>query len=98
MASDDPAHRRNQSANNAIPLQNLTENGVERTGDLARYETHQRSLSDRAREMVGSGRRGRETQYAPIYTRDRDESPTPRPRTGQRNTPTIAFEIGRAHV
>ncbi|CAK4032347.1 Calcium-channel cch1 [Lecanosticta acicola] len=91
MASDDHAHRRNQSDNNAIPLRNLTQNGADRTGGLSRHDPHQRSLSDRAREMVGAGSRSRDPQYAPIYNRERDESPTPRPRGGQRNTPTIAF-------
>lgn len=75
MAEDDPAHRRNRSADDrSIPLQNLSTYG------LSREDSHRRTLSDRGRELFRAGRSNtgnsrRNAPYAPIH--DRDASPSP---------------------
>lgn len=84
MASDDPAHRRNQSTN-SIPLQDLNRLGAS-DGDhgLARDPTHGRTLSDRGRALFRSDRNDRRyRQYAAIE----EDSPSPpqvRPPTSPR--------------
>ncbi|KAK4634786.1 Calcium-channel protein cch1 [Fulvia fulva] len=91
--ADESAHRRNQSASNAIPLQTLTSNGAsERTGGLDRNEPHRRTLSDRGRDFLRVGRSSagnrRQAPYSPIHDQD-EGSPTPGSRNAAR--PTIAF-------
>ena len=72
MASDDHlAHRRNQSANSAIPLQDLSEDGglspsQELGGGLNRGDSHRRTISERIAGFRSS-RRG-DGRYAPIAT------------------------------
>ncbi|KAK5693939.1 calcium channel protein [Elasticomyces elasticus] len=89
MASDDPSHRRNQSAS-AIPLQDLTSNGAtpgassspsqEQSSSSLGVNTyssqHRRTLSDRGRALFIRNRDKTENisrQYAPI----RERSPSP---------------------
>ena len=80
MASDDPAHRRNHSAN-IIPLQDLNGNGSasqEHDGGLSRRESHRRTFSERVASLR-NGRRdggrysGQSSRYAPLSER----SPSP---------------------
>ena len=74
MASDDPAYRRNQSANTAIPLQDLDENGgasQEHSSRLNRDESHRRTFSERLAEL--RTRASGDRRYAPVSER----SPSP---------------------
>lgn len=94
MASDDSVHRRALTADSAIPLQDLNNDGTpERAGELDRHEPHRRTLSDRGRELFRAGRSSTEARtnapYAPIRHVDNDGSPSPPPR----NNPfsSIAF-------
>lgn len=74
MASDDNhAHRRNQSANSAIPLQNLNgDGGLSPSQDLGsglnRGDSHRRTFSERIAGLRNS-RRG-DGRYAPIATNE----------------------------
>ncbi|KAK3626032.1 calcium channel protein [Elasticomyces elasticus] len=84
MASDDPSHRRNQSAS-AIPLQDLNSAGASSSPSqdqsssslgVNRHESqHRRTLSDRGRALFIRNRDKTENgrQYAPI----RERSPSP---------------------
>ncbi|KAK5115969.1 hypothetical protein LTR62_000425 [Meristemomyces frigidus] len=84
MASDDPAHRRNRSAN-AIPLQDLDGNGAQEHGlGVFTPESHRRTLSDRGRALFVRGRERPENgRYAPINER----SPSPPPRSPRGGPP-----------
>ncbi|TKA67097.1 hypothetical protein B0A55_09622, partial [Friedmanniomyces simplex] len=70
MASDDTAHRRNQSAD-SIPLQDLNSNGAqEQNLGVSRPEAHRRTLSDRGRALFVRNREKPENmQYAPLNER-----------------------------
>ena len=93
MASDDPAHRRNHSANtNIIPLQDLNGHGVAAQEDdsgrssgsgLSRRESHRRTFSERVASIRNSGRRdGGGGGYAALSNVERSPSPpVPRVRT-----------------
>ncbi|KAK5123113.1 hypothetical protein LTR85_003311 [Meristemomyces frigidus] len=87
MASDDPTHRRNHSAN-AIPLQDLNSNGGAQELGLGidRNASHRRTLSDRGRALFKRAEPNR--RYAPIN----EGSPSP-PQGPSRATPLspIAF-------
>ena len=89
MASDDPAHRRNQSTN-SIPLQDLNGNGTQEHGlGIIRSESHRRTLSDRGRALFVRGRdRPENRRYAPINER----SPSP-PQRSPRGTPLSPIAI-----
>ncbi|KAK4551786.1 calcium channel protein [Recurvomyces mirabilis] len=89
MASDDPAHRRNQSTN-SIPLQDLNGNGTQEHGlEVIRSESHRRTLSDRGRALFVRGRdRPENRRYAPINER----SPSP-PQRPSRGTPLSPIAI-----
>ncbi|KAF7185006.1 Calcium-channel protein cch1 [Pseudocercospora fuligena] len=81
MSSDETGHRRNQSANNAIPLQSLNPHGTPgRAGGLSREESHRRTLSDRGRDLFNrsAGRSGGDSDRRNVaYTPMRDGSPSP---------------------
>ncbi|KAK5168414.1 calcium channel protein [Saxophila tyrrhenica] len=78
--NDDPAHRRNQSANN-IPLQDLSQEGItsqEQDGRLntGEHSNHRRTFSERIAELRHSRRDNAgnaSTRYAPLSAR----SPSP---------------------
>ncbi|KAK4959458.1 calcium channel protein [Elasticomyces elasticus] len=89
MASDDPSHRRNQSAS-AIPLQDLNSVGASSSPSPSQEQSssslgvnthssqHRRTLSDRGRALFIRNRDKAENisrQYAPI----RERSPSPPP-------------------
>ena len=94
MASDDPAHRRNHSAN-PIPLQDLNQNGVasqEHGGGLNRHESHRRTFSERIADLRGGRRDGggnANRRYTPLSER----SPSPPMRSPVRQSPLspVAF-------
>nr|POE47803.1 calcium-channel protein cch1 [Quercus suber] len=76
MAPDDFVHRRNQSVNNEIPLQNLDTDGnpQEHVGLSGRGLSHTRTLSDRGRALFRGGRENvTNRRYAPIN----EGSPSP---------------------
>ena len=91
MASDDPGHRRNQSAN-AIPLEELNSHGGLREHGLGidTRLSHRRTLSDRGRALFRREKERAENNrhYAPIH----EDSPSP-PQGPSRGTPLspIAF-------
>ncbi|GAB7363878.1 hypothetical protein MBLNU230_g4441t1 [Neophaeotheca triangularis] len=86
MASDDPAHRRNQSTNtNSIPLQDLNRlRTSDSDSELPRDGSHRRTLSDRGRALFRSDRNDwRHRQYTAI---DDEDSPSP-PQSGPAASP-----------
>lgn len=85
MASDDPAHRRNHSAN-IIPLQDLNGDGAasqDRDVGLARRESHRRTFSERVANLRTGRRDGgvASSRYVPLSER----SPSP----PARRNPTV---------
>lgn len=85
MSSDDSVHRRAHTADSAIPLQDLNNDGTsDRAGELDRHEPHRRTLSDRGRALFNAGRSSNASRtnapYAPIRHVDNESSPSPPPR------------------
>lgn len=80
MASDDPAHHRNNSAN-IIPLQDLNGNGSassqERDGGLSRQESHRRTFSERVASLRTRRDGGRNSGQSSRYAALSDRSPSP---------------------
>ncbi|KAF2722814.1 hypothetical protein K431DRAFT_283641 [Polychaeton citri CBS 116435] len=91
MASDDPAHRRNRSANE-IPLQDLDSNGNDTYG-LSRNESHRRTVSDRGRPWFRSSRAASGAgagRYAPIG--ERSPSPPQSPQARGPQSPRVFLQ------